>query len=205
DGPAWKTADTVTVDSFLPKGSDHRPLVQARVLYDDWGLYVIFRVEDRYVRCVRTGLQVRTCDDSCVEFFIEPKGDLGYFNFEMSCGGALLCHHITYKPSSESGDKTFTFVDLEWMKKVRRYHSMPEVVEPEVTDPVTWVVEFHVPFAFFEAHVGELPSLPDNPWRGNFQKLAMESSHPHYAAWSPIGGNGTFHQPEFFATLRFGE
>jgi hypothetical protein len=203
DGPAWQVAETAVVENFLPKSSNHHPHTQARVLYDEAGLYVIFRVDDRYVRCLATGLQQRVCDDSCVEFFVEPKPRLGYFNFEMNCGGALLTHHITYEPSPESGDKTFTFVDMEWMKKVKRYHSMREVIEPEITDPVTWIVEFHVLFAFFEAHVGTLPPLPENPWRGNFQKIAMETSHPHWGAWSPIGGNSTFHQPEFFGTLRF--
>jgi len=32
--------------------------------------------------------------DSCVEFFIQPRPDAGYFNLEMNAGGAHLCCYI---------------------------------------------------------------------------------------------------------------
>jgi hypothetical protein len=53
--PIWQQGETLKVEHFRPEGSDHRPATSARLLYDAKGLYGIFRVEDRYVRCVRTG------------------------------------------------------------------------------------------------------------------------------------------------------
>ena len=37
----------------------------------------------------------------------------------------------------------------------------------------------------------------------NFFKCADDSSHPHWASWAPIGEALNFHQPQYFAPLRF--
>jgi len=49
DGAAWQGAQTLEVAQFRPESSEHRPETQAKLLYDTQGLYVIFRVHDRYV------------------------------------------------------------------------------------------------------------------------------------------------------------
>ena len=98
DSPAWKQAAVVEVANFRPEGSEHRPRTQARLLYSDDRLYGIFRVEDQYVRCTRTAFQDAVCKDSCVEFFVRPKQDKGYFNFEFNCGGTMLCWYSLITP-----------------------------------------------------------------------------------------------------------
>src|SRR5439155_7554245 len=87
DGPEWAEAEVARIASFHPAGSDDRPVTQARMLHDEQGLYVIFRVKDRYVVCTRSENQSLTSKDSCVEVYLEPfPGAKGYFNFEMNCG-----------------------------------------------------------------------------------------------------------------------
>src|SRR2546423_451757 len=87
EGSAWTGAGVARVDQFHPASSDHRPHTEAKVLYDDEGLYVQFRVADRYVICTRTENQSLTSKDSCVEVYFQPFPDKGYLNFEMNCGG----------------------------------------------------------------------------------------------------------------------
>ena len=53
-GPAWEQADTLEIANFRPESSDHRPRTCARLLYGSDGLFGIFLVKDRYVRCVHT-------------------------------------------------------------------------------------------------------------------------------------------------------
>ena len=77
------------------------------MLYDANGLYGIFRVQDRYVRCVRTQYHDAVWKDSCVEFFAQPKPDRGYFNFEFNCGGAFLCSYITNPERTPDGFKEY--------------------------------------------------------------------------------------------------
>ena len=74
-----------------------RPRTRSKVLYDDRGIYVLFRVADRYVRCVRTEHQSHVYRDSCVEFFAQPKPGGGYFT-----AGSLISRS-TRKPSPGFG------------------------------------------------------------------------------------------------------
>ena len=92
--PAWQAAASLNVSHFHPKSSPHRPVAEAKMLYDDTHLYGQFRVEDQYVICTHTGYQTHVYEDSCVEFFVKPKPDKGYMNFEMNCGGGLLLYYI---------------------------------------------------------------------------------------------------------------
>ena len=48
---------------------EFRPAVKAKMTYDDENLYVIFRVQDRYVRCITKDFNGPVWEDSCVEFF----------------------------------------------------------------------------------------------------------------------------------------
>src|SRR3712207_2553426 len=82
DGPAWSDADVARLEYFHPASTAHHPRTQVKLLHDDAGIYVHFRVDDRYVRCTRTRHQQMVCKDSCVEWFVSPFADAtkGYFN-----------------------------------------------------------------------------------------------------------------------------
>jgi hypothetical protein len=170
------------------------------MLYDEHGLYGIFAVQDQYVRCTRVGFMASVWKDSCVEFFVQPKPDCGYFNFEFNCGGAWLCRHVT--DPRRVGDELAESVPLHSAeaKQVRIYHSMPRIVEPEVAEPTEWVLEFHIPFATLMRYVGSLGPIPGQVWRANFFKCAEDVSHPHWAAWSPVD-ELNFHLPRCFGSL----
>jgi hypothetical protein len=200
DGAAWAEAETFAVRHFHEKSSDHHPKVEGKMLYADRGVYVIFRVDDRYVISKYTQYQDPVCRDSCVEFFVQPKPGKGYFNFEFNCGGTLL---LQYHERDANGKDMEVSVSSQDAQGIRTYHSMPETVVPEVAEATAWCIEYFVPFSVFERHVGPLGSVPGQAWRANFYKCADQSSHPHWGAWAPIGEELSFHQPRFFGTIRF--
>lgn len=202
-GPFWTDAETLEVQHFRPEGSDHRPRTLARLLYDANGIHGIFRVEDRYVRCVRKRYGEEVWKDSCVEFFAQPKPGMGYFSFEFNCGGALLCSHIVDPERTRNGFKAFTKLSFGLGSKIQVRSSLPRRIEPEFADLVTWRLRFFIPFAVFERYVGPLGSLKGQQWRGNFFKCAEDNSHPHWASWAPVD-KLDFHRPNCFGTLRFG-
>ena len=140
--------------------------------------------------------------DSCVEFFAQPKPDRGYFNFEFNCGGAFLCSYITNPERTPAGFKEFTQVPASLGQTIQARSSLPQRIDPEITTPVTWTLRFFIPFALFEHYLGPLGAIPGQTWRGNFYKCADETSHPHWAAWSPVD-ELNFHRPDCFGTLRF--
>ncbi len=204
DDPVWATAQTLQVANFHPASSNHRPRTEARALYGQDGLYVSFRVQDRYVRSIHTAYQSRVSLDSCVEFFVQPKPDSGYFNFEINCGGTLLLYYIEDPARAKNGlFKKYREVPAEIAKQVRIHHSMPPVTLREIQEPVQWQIAFFAPFAMFEHFIGSLPKPHLQPWRGNFFKCGDETSHPHWASWAPIGEVLRFHQPDRFENLEF--
>lgn len=207
DSPPWRDADTLEIAAFHKYSLPPLPRTRAKALYDETGIYVHFRVEDSYVFSMHEGYQVPTCQDSCVELFLQPRtleGFKGYFNFEINCGGHLLLWYITDPGSREQGVRRpmqSVPVATNWLDRVKIYHSMPGVVRPPIVEPTVWTVEFFAPFALLEAYAGAL-DFSAEPWRGNFFKCGPAPVGKHWAAWSPIDDKLNFHQPKFFAPLR---
>lgn len=200
EGPAWGQISPASVQHFRPESSSHHPKTEFKLQHDEAGLFGIFKVQDRYVRCLHTAFQSEVFTDSCVEIFLQPKKHLGYFNFEFNCGGALRAYFIT-DPTREAGTfKEYSILDEGANHRIQRFHSLLEVPEPEEDKDITWFLEFHIPFDVLEKHAGPLeqPRL----WRGNLYKCADESSHPHWAAWSPVS-ELNFHKPADFGDLHF--
>ena len=201
-GP-WARAAVARIEHFHAKSSGHRPQAQARLLYDDSGMYVAFSVRDQYVVCRHTEPQSPVCRDSCVETFLQPKADKGYFNFELNCGGAMLLFYVTDPTRTNGGLAGFEPVDEGLMRKIRIHHSMPREVREEIVEPVEWWAGYFVPNEVFERYVGPLGPAAQRQWRGNFYKCADDSSHPHWASWNPVGEALNFHVPQHFAAIRF--
>lgn len=171
-------------------------------MYDKEGLHLIFRVHDQYVRSVQTELNGPVCSDSCVEFFVKPKVDKGYINFEVNCGGTLLASYIEDHTRSSDGFAKYQMLTVADAQMLSVYHSMPETVEPELTEPTTWINQLFIPFALFEKYVGELGEISGQTWRANLYKCGDNTSHPHWASWNPVN-ELNFHLPECFGTIKF--
>jgi hypothetical protein len=77
DGLVWCEIPRLTIASYRPEGSRHRPVTRVKLAYDIDGLFALFQVHDNYVRCLRTRFQDPVYKDSCVEFFVQPKSESG--------------------------------------------------------------------------------------------------------------------------------
>src|SRR5262245_5218596 len=85
--PAWQVLPSLSIDQFHPESADRRRQTRAKLAYTADALLAIFHVRDRYVKSLATEYQEMVCNDSCVELFVQPKENRGYFNFEVNCGG----------------------------------------------------------------------------------------------------------------------
>ena len=200
DGPAWRAVTALDVAQFRPEGSDHRPVTSCKLQYSSTGIFGLFKVEDRYVRCVQTGFQSEVFKDSCVEIFLEPLPGKGYFNFEFSCGGSLLVHHVKNSTRTNGKFRDYERLDSNDDLQILRFHSAPESIEPEHQSAMTWFLEFFIPFTILEKYVG--PIEPGRSWRGNLFKCGDETSHPHWASWSVLD-ELNFHMPQNFGVFQF--
>jgi len=195
--PAWRPIPPLDVNCVVGDRPAHIPAVQAKLAYDSTFIYVIFHVQDRYVRAVATCGKDPVCQDSCVEFFFTPCADntTPYFNIEINCGGTML---FKYQPG-----KFVWLADAEY-NQVQIAASMPRRVDPEIPDPVAWTVEYRFPFEILSKYRPIENPAPGVLWRANLYKCADHTSHPHWLCWSPIDlPQPKFHVPQFFGTLKF--
>jgi hypothetical protein len=200
--PIWKPADILLIDQFRPEGSDHRPQTSLQLLHDNAVIHGLFQVQDQYVRCRHERYGDPVYRDSCVEFFVKPKPECGYFNFEFNCGGTFLCCYITDETRTPRGFKEFIKLSAADVQEVQVTSSLPKLVEPEIAQPVSWWLAFVIPVVALEKFVGPIGPLAGQVWRANAYKCGNETSHPHWAAWAPVD-QLNFHLPRCFGELVF--
>ena len=203
DDPSWRSAQPLAIASFHPQSSDPRPHTESRLLHDGNAIAAIFRVEDRYVVARQSSYQSPTHKDSCVEFFVQPKPGLGYFNFEFNVIGTLLLWYIDRPRRDDGSFEHHVEVSLELARKIAVHPSLTGSPQEEIAEPLIWTLSFRVPKSLFESFVGPLPDLGGQTRRANFYKCADLSSHPHWGAWAAIGDRLDFHQPSRFGELVF--
>lgn len=196
----WKRIRSTKLENYMGSLPDHFPKTKVKLCYDDEYLYVIFRVEDQYVRAVATETHGKVWEDSCVEFFFTPSAnvDQGYFNLEMNCKGILLFQYHN-RNSEEQG-----FIDLFDCSQIEIAYSLKKKVEEEIQDPVTWTLEYRLPFNILEKYMKVDKPVSGTRWRANFYKCADKTSHPHWLSWAPVDyPKPKFHLPEFFGWIKF--
>jgi hypothetical protein len=207
DDPAWAPAATARLEQFhdlesVPGVRGHRPVTTAQLLYDDEAMYLRFEVHDRWVRSVREGFQAAVSNDSCVEWFFSPEKSDRYFNLELNAGGHALCYDCRFRGEGQ-GFETQP-LPVQAMRRLRIESSLPGRVEPEVTGPTTWRLGVALPWQVLRERVEGLAFGPGVTWRGNFYKCGDETSHPHWASWSPVQTRPlSFHHPPSFGELVF--
>tara|TARA_R110002111_G_scaffold219852_1_gene282009 strand:+ start:135 stop:968 length:834 start_codon:yes stop_codon:yes gene_type:complete len=200
DKAQWKKIKPVTLDYKMGDEPKFTPKVQAKLMYDEENIYGIFKVEDRYVRSIVREYNGNVSGDSCVEFFFSPDSDLplSYFNLEINAGGTPLIFYV-----SKPWDK-FTKLGKEDIEQIEIAHSLPEVVDPEITEPTTWYIEYRVPLAMLKKHSKVTPPKSGTIWKANFYKTGSRTSNPNFLTWSYVDNpKPNFHLPQFFGTLKF--
>ncbi|MBR2722817.1 MAG: carbohydrate-binding family 9-like protein [Lentisphaeria bacterium] len=196
---AWKDAENLAIAVVRPESSVHHPIINARMLYDDMGIYLRFEVQDRYVVARKTNYQDGVCSDSCVEFFIQPKGRKDYYNFEMNAIGTVLLYNVVDPTRAEHGFKDYSQVPFEKIQGMNIATTLHGVIDPEITEPVDWSLSAFIPFSIFD--LDEKVKSGD-VWRGNLYKCADKSSHPHWISAFPLSVLN-YHLPECFQEICF--
>ena len=200
---AWDGAQVVSLESVRPESSEHYPKVLAKVVHDADSINGIFQVEDRYVKSVHTHYQDMVCTDSCVEFFIKPSVGNGYFNLEMNAGGAFLFYYVKNHQVEGDAYKEYMHVDPKDAAFVTVKTSLPPVVDPEITEPLTWRCQFAIDRKAMEPYCGPLGTLSGQTWKCNFYKCGDKTSHPHWISWAPVPILN-FHLPDCFQDFVLG-
>lgn len=196
----WQRAAEIPVQRVMGPVQAFMPTVRAKMMYDDRYVYVIFRVEDKFVRSVATSINGRIWEDSCVEFFFAPDvtNPMAYFNLEINAGGYPLFH---VKDPKRPGAPLPSDDDI---RKIEIVSTMPRTVDPEIQKPTVWSLEYRIPVEMLTRYAGVRQPAPGVTWNGNFYKCGDKTSNPHWLTWSEVGNpTPNFHLPQFFGELRF--
>jgi hypothetical protein len=145
----WDEVSSQKLNCHMGAYPPHFPDTRVKLAYDEQAIYLMFRVQDRYVRALAQTDQDRVYQDSCVEFFFTPGPDpeQGYFNLEMNCGGTILFHFQTLPRQNP------VEIPVSDCALILRDASLPKVMSPEVQDPVRWFLGARIPFDLLSTSV----------------------------------------------------
>jgi hypothetical protein len=200
DKPQWKNVKPLDIINYMGDIPPFKPEAQAKIMYDNEYIYVIFHVKDRYVRCLTNEINGPVWEDGACEFFFAPdsQAPLLYFNLETNCGGTALMHYNII-PREESKSLSTDDINL-----IEIAHTLPQIIDPEMTDPVTWTLEYKIPLVMLEKYATVTHPNKGVEWKANFYKIAENNSNHHYITWSVIDNDKPdFHKPQFFGRLIF--
>ena len=196
----WTGTESLLLENFMGDRPDHFPRTEMKMRYDQKNIYVIFKVEDKYVKAIAKETNGKVWEDSCVEFFFSPGPDSesGYFNLETNCIGTFLLQYHNYIANDDG------FVGAQDIQGIEIKTSIDQDLTEEYTEPLTWYIEYRLPHSFLLNYLPYAPPGPGVKWRANFYKCADKTSHPHWLTWAPVDfPEPKFHLPEFFGWLEF--
>jgi len=174
----------------------YSPDVKFRIAHCNNQLWLKFYVSEEHILAQRTEPNSATHRDSCVEFFIDPEQEGGYYNFEFNCIGTT---HLAYGPDRHQRE----FIEPDIIQqKIKIKSSLGNRPFDEKSGGHEWEMTVIIPAEVF-VHSDSL-SFRDLTSRANFYKCGDDTSEKHYLSWNPVGTEGPdFHRPEFFGKLIF--
>lgn len=169
----------------------YRPLTTFNAAHNGETLYIDFFVRCNFLRAENYKNLSPVSEDSCVEFFVEPTGELPYWNFEFNCIGTVNASHRMER------SKPTRLTDEE-IARIERYPSCGTRPFKELEGLFTWNLLVGIPLDMIGINYEGKPIA----MRGNFYKCASAASQPHFMSWNRIEtAEPDFHRPEFFGDI----
>lgn len=169
----------------------YRPLTAISIAHSGTHIYIDFFVRCNYLRAVNYQNNSSVHQDSCVEFFVAPKGEKPYYNFEFNCIGTI---HAACRMDRHNG----TPLSDEQLDTVKRYASCGTKPFNELEGMFAWNLAVAIPLNLIGVNYEGKPI----DMRANFYKCADLTATPHFLSWAPIDTpEPDFHRPEFFGDI----
>lgn len=188
-GPNWDAVPQLSVDHFLwLPSADIR--VTAQFCWDDTAIYARYQAAEPNVRAEHNGPFSMVCEDSCMEFFLQPiETDPRFFNFEWNPNG---CSFIGIETNSHD------LIRLCPMNEKKLFQPWTA----RTSDG--WTLEYRVPHEFVRMFFPAYHPASGGTVRANCYKCGDLTVQPHYMAWSPVRkSTPDFHQSCDFGVMRF--
>ena len=189
--PDWNTIEIMPIDTLL--WTDPLDIsAQAQLCWDEEAIYLRMEAFEKDIRKEETDPLAEICNDSCLEFFIQPTDAPTYLNFEIN----PLANYLIGQGDCDVDNRLRVIIpDFETR------------MEPKVEFTATgWVLTYKVPFDFIHQFYPQFEAKAGVKFRGNCYKCGDLTVNPHFLAWSPtVSEEPAFHLPDYFGQLIFGE
>ena len=168
--------------------------VTVHIAHDNKRIYLYYQVEGEKLRVVNTKDFMSVWEDSCVEFFMQRKGEKTYRNFEFNAHGVLLASKRESKESAEQLTEAL-------MSTIERFTTIHHTYKAGLQRS-NWTLYAEIPKEALGFTADE--KLSQQIIGANFYKCGDETDEPHYISWNPIDTpTPNFHVPQFFGELIF--
>ena len=175
-----------------PEAFPYAPEAEFEISHSGAELHLLYRVREDAVRAACAADGEHAWEDSCVEFFFEPRRDGVYYNLECTCIGRILLCRGAERHGREPLPEAL-------LRGIRRRSTLGETPFGLRAEPTAWEVRLDIPAATFG-----LPAFTGLEARGNFYKCGDRLPVPHYLSWAPVATpRPDFHRPEYFDRLIF--
>lgn len=207
DEPAWQTAAATGPFVNVSTGKlDKSAKVQgeAKLLWDETGLYVGFNVTDSDVvgGFSKTEKDPHLWTKDTVEVMIDPDGDgdnKDYYEVQVNPQNLVFDSRFD-DYNKPRGGKDGPFGHQEWSSKVESAVVVDGTLDKPGDEDKGYVVELKIPWQSFDKAKKTPPDV-GSEWRINL--YAMQNNGG--VAWSPILGQGNFHKASRFGRVLFAE
>ncbi len=168
--------------------------VSVHIAHDNDKLYLYYQVVGEELRAVNNKDFGSVWEDSCVEFFVQRKGERNYRNFEFNVHGVLLSANHESREESEKQSQQIMSSIVRFTTIRHDYKSQLELSD--------WTLYAEIPKDAIGFSSEE--KLSNQSISANFYKCGDKTSEPHYISWNPINlPKPNFHVPQFFGELIF--
>lgn len=183
--------DLINWDKF-----QYVPEVNFRIAHSNNQIWLKYYVKEKSILAEVAETNGGVSNDSCVEFFFDPRADGNYYNFEFNCIGTT---HLAYGPAR----KERLFVEPGIIEKdIKVSSSLGDQPFIENTGEHTWEMTIVIPASSLVHDQGI--QLKGISTRANFYKCGDKTAEQHYLSWNPVGTERPdFHRPEYFGQVVF--
>ena len=188
--PDWSTIPVMPMDRLMWTDSIDIT-AQTQLCWDEDALYIRQEAKEAVIRAEEEGPLSMPCLDSCMEFFFRPTQRPDYINIEMNPNKAIFLG---------VGPEVKSLIRLLVPK-------VTELLDAKVEFTADgWVLTYRIPFAFIRRLFPEFEAKEGGVMHANAYKCGDNTVKKHYLVWNPIGDDTrTFHCPQYFGELIFGE
>ena len=209
DEEAWTKAPSVGDFHFLPPAPADKQQTVAKMVWDDENLYVGYYCIDKRISAYVTERHGPVSRDDCVEIFLSPNPSnvRNYYTFEINAIGTMLnrCKTDWWRgpPTWEPDGVRYR---ATWQGRPKKDPS---------PDDNHWILELAIPLRNFAKDAAHTPPHVGDRWRLNLNRLEGLSkdkspkkgqARSGLSLWSPLPAEvKSFHSPEWFGWVQFGE